>query len=73
MRLPDDFSFFCPLKTNCGSHALSHLPMELSTLNANAPLILANHDQIGKKRINPVINSFKTSLLCRLSTKVNHK
>ena len=61
MRLPDDFSFFCPLKTNCGSHALSHLPMELSTLNAHAPLILANHDQIGKKRINTVIDAFKTS------------
>lgn len=35
--------------------------MELSTLNAHAPLILANHDQIGKKRINTVIDAFKTS------------
>ena len=61
MRLPDDFSFYCPLKTNCGSHALAHLPVELSTLNAHAPLILANCDQIGKKRIDTVIDAFKTS------------
>ncbi|MBC2709961.1 MAG: iron-containing alcohol dehydrogenase [Desulfosarcina sp.] len=61
MRLPEEFSFSCPLKINCGSRALAHLPIELSAVNANAPLILANHDQIGKKRVNTIVDAFKTS------------
>jgi alcohol dehydrogenase len=61
MRLPKDFSFFCPLKINCGHHALAHLPMELSAVGACAPLILADRDQVGKKRIKTVVDAFKTS------------
>lgn len=61
MRLPEQFSFYCPLKINCGNRALHHLPVELSALNASAPMILANRDQVGKKRVCHVINAFKTS------------
>ena len=61
MRLPDAFSFSCPLKINCGSRALENLPTELAAFNAHAPLILASRDQVGKKRINTVIDAFKTS------------
>lgn len=61
MRLPEQFSFFCPLKINCGSHALDHLPIELSVVNASAPLILANRDQVGTKGLHHVIDAFKTS------------
>lgn len=61
MLLPETFSFACALKTNCGRHALAHLPVELAAFNANAPLILANRDQIGKKRVATVIDAFRTS------------
>ena len=76
MRLPEEFSFSCPLKINCGSRALSHLPGELSAVNANAPLIIANHKQLGKRRLNRVIDAFKTSgltlgLFDRLPTQID--
>ncbi|MCB2146230.1 MAG: iron-containing alcohol dehydrogenase [Deltaproteobacteria bacterium] len=61
MRLPDEFSFSCPLKINCGNRALAHLPLELAAVNAHAPLILANRDQVGKKGLKSVIDAFKTS------------
>ncbi|WP_372679391.1 iron-containing alcohol dehydrogenase [Desulfosarcina sp.] len=61
MRLPEAFSFSSPLKINCGSRALENLPTELAAFNANAPLILANRDQVGKKRVNTLIDAFKTS------------
>lgn len=61
MRLPDEFSFSCPLKINCGSRALENLPAELSAFNASAPLILASRDQVGKKRVSSVVDAFKTS------------
>jgi len=61
MRLPEAFSFANPLKINCGSHALNHLPIELAAFNANAPLILSNRDQIGRKGLKTVIDAFKTS------------
>ncbi len=61
MRLPDEFSFSSPLKINCGSRALAHLPTELSAVNANAPLILASRNQIGSKRVGTVVDAFKTS------------
>ncbi|MFO7715775.1 iron-containing alcohol dehydrogenase [Desulfosarcina sp.] len=61
MRLPEEFSFNCPLKINCGSHAVAHLPAALSAANAHAPLILANRDQVGKKGLNTVVDAFKTS------------
>ncbi len=61
MRLPDEFSFSCPLKINCGTRALANLPAELSAFNANAPLILASRDQVGRKRVSTVIDAFRTS------------
>jgi len=61
MRLSETFSFACPLKINCGSHALDHLPSELLAVGAKAPLILANREQIGKKGLRTVIDAFKTS------------
>jgi alcohol dehydrogenase len=61
MRLPGEFTFSSPLKINCGSRALAHLPAELSAVNANAPLILANCDQVGKKGLKTVVDAFKTS------------
>ena len=61
MQLPEEFSFSCPLKINCGRLSLDHLPVELSAVNAGSPLILANRDRIGKKRVNAVVDAFKTS------------
>lgn len=61
MRLPEEFSFSCPLKINCGNRALAHLPIELAAVNAHAPLILSNRDQVGKKGLKSVIDAFKTS------------
>ena len=57
MRLPEEFSFSCPLKINCGNRALAHLPIELAAVNAHAPLILASRDQIGKKGLKSVIDA----------------
>ncbi|BBO66838.1 alcohol dehydrogenase EutG [Desulfosarcina alkanivorans] len=61
MQLPGEFSFSCPLKINCGRHSLAHLPVELSAVGASAPLILANRDRVGKKRVKTVVDAFKTS------------
>jgi len=61
MNLPETFFFKCPLKINCGSHALAHLPVELAAVGARAPLILANGDPIGKKRVKTVADAFRTS------------
>jgi alcohol dehydrogenase len=61
MRFPGDFSFFCPLKINCGSRALAGLPMELVACGASSPLILANHDQVGPKMLQVVVNAFRNS------------
>lgn len=61
MHLPEEFSFSCPLKINCGHHALAHLPVELSAVGACAPLILANRDRVGKKQVKTVVDAFKTS------------
>ncbi|BBO73388.1 alcohol dehydrogenase EutG [Desulfosarcina widdelii] len=61
MILPEAFYFKCPLKINCGSHALDHLPVELAAVGARAPLILANGNHIGKKRLKTVVNAFRTS------------
>jgi alcohol dehydrogenase len=61
MTLPDPFFFNCPLKINCGSRALDHLPVELAAVGARSPLILANGDAIGKKRLKTVIDAFRTS------------
>ena len=61
MRLPETFSFACPLKINCGSHALDHLPSELAAIGAKAPLILADREQIGRQRVRDVTDAFKTS------------
>ena len=61
MQLPEEFSFSCPLKINCGRLSLDHLPVELSTVNAVSPLIIADRDRIGKKRFNAVVDAFRTS------------
>jgi len=61
MTLPETFFFKCPLKINCGSHALEHLPVELAAVGSRAPLILANGDPIGKKRVKTVTDAFRTS------------
>lgn len=61
MGFPGDFSFFCPLKINCGSRALAGLPMELVASGVNSPLILANHDQVGPKKLQAVVNAFRNS------------
>lgn len=61
MILPETLQFKCSLKINCGSHALDHLPVELAAVGARAPLILANGDPIDKKRLQTVINAFRTS------------
>lgn len=61
MILPETFFFKCPLKINCGSHALDHLPVELAAVGARAPMILANGERIGKKRLKAVIDAFRTS------------
>lgn len=61
MSLHEGFSFACPLKINCGSRALSHLPAALSAVGAKAPLILANRDRMGKKRMKAVVDAFRAS------------
>jgi alcohol dehydrogenase len=61
MQLPEEFSFSCPLKINCGRLSLDHLPVELTAVNAGSPLILANREGIGKKRVNAVVDAFRTS------------
>ena len=61
MHLPETFSFACPLKINCGNHALDHLPAELFAVGAKAPLILADRKQIGRQGLRTVIDAFRTS------------
>ena len=61
MRLPEAFSFYCSMKINSGNRALAHLPIELAAVNARAPFIIANRDQVGKKRFKFVIDAFRTS------------
>ena len=61
MQMPDTFSFGAPIKVNCGRQSLAHLPVELAAVNAAAPLVLASQKQIGRKKVNTVINAFKTS------------
>ncbi|MFO7643098.1 MAG: iron-containing alcohol dehydrogenase [Desulfosarcina sp.] len=61
MRLPEAFSFACPLKISCGRHALAHLPAALSDCNAHAPLILSASDSVGTHRIKTVVDAFKTT------------
>ncbi|BBO80009.1 alcohol dehydrogenase EutG [Desulfosarcina ovata subsp. sediminis] len=59
--MAEAFSFFSPLKINCGSHALDHLPFELAVHGARAPLILASPEQVDRPRLAKVVNAFKTS------------
>ena len=61
MRFPDDFSYHCPLKISCGRHALAGLPMALVGCGAMRPLILANHNQLGVKRFQKVVDAFRSS------------
>lgn len=61
MQASVPFDFTSPLKINCGSHALSHLPLELSSRRLRAPLILASRERIGARRIQRVVDAFKAS------------
>lgn len=61
MRLPEAFTFLSPMKINCGSQALSHLPFELAARRLSTPLILACRDRIGEKRVGRVCDAFKSS------------
>ena len=61
MRFSGGFSFCCPLKINCGDRALAGLPMELAARGASSPLILANRDQVGSKRVHAVVNAFRNA------------
>lgn len=61
MRFSGEFSYHCPLKINCGSHALAGLPMELTGHGAKQPLILVNSAHVGKKQREAVIDAFRSS------------
>jgi len=61
MRPPEAFSFTCPMKVNCGSHALTTIPNELVALGAGAPLLLVNRNQTGKKQLKAVVGAFQGS------------
>lgn len=61
MRAPEAFSFSCPVKINCGSHALTTIPNDMAALNAGMPMLLANRHQIGKRQLKTVVDAFKSS------------
>jgi alcohol dehydrogenase len=61
MIFSEDFTYRCPLKINCGSHALDGLPYELASHGARYPLILANRNRVGVKSVQTVVNAFRSS------------
>ena len=61
MIFSEDFSYQCPLKINCGSHALDGLPSELANHGARSPLILANRNPVGVKSVQTVVDAFRSS------------
>lgn len=61
MIFSEDFSYQCPLKINCGSHALDGLPSELVSHGARYPLILASRNRVGVKSVHTVIDAFRAS------------
>ena len=61
MIFSEEFSYQCPLKINCGSHALDGLPSELASHGARYPLILANRKRVGVKSVQTVVDAFRSS------------
>lgn len=55
------FSFTCPVKTNSGNKALTHLPVELAGLNAVNPLVVANARAVGPKAVRTLTDAFGDS------------
>ncbi|WP_419663780.1 iron-containing alcohol dehydrogenase [Desulfosarcina variabilis] len=60
MYFSEDFSYQCPLKINCGSHALAGLPSELTAYDVNHPFILVSRHQIKAKPIQTVVDAFRS-------------
>ena len=61
MRFADGFSWHSPIKINCGSRALAGLPAEMRGQGVKRPLILADLNQVGRKRRDAVIDAFSDS------------
>lgn len=61
MHFSGDFSYHCPLKINCGKHALAGMPLELAGYGAKHPLILANRNRLGAKPVQTVVDAFRSS------------
>lgn len=61
MFLPDNYEFFCPVKTNSGNRALEHLPFELEALSARKPLIVTDKHVARQGLVRKMINAFKDS------------
>jgi alcohol dehydrogenase len=61
MPLPDDYEFYCPVKTCSGNKALENLPFELELLGARKPLIVTNEEIVGDRRVKHIIRAFKDS------------
>ena len=59
MQLPDDYEFYCPVKTCSGNKALEHLPFELELLGANKPLVVTHKEVTDDGQIKHIIQAFK--------------
>jgi alcohol dehydrogenase len=61
MFLPDNYEFYCPVKTNSGNRALEHIPIDLDSLSSRKPLVITSKDVAGKGVVRKIINAFKES------------
>ncbi len=61
MFLPDNYEFYCPVKTNSGNRALEHIPIDLDALSSRKPLIVTSKDVAGKGTVKKIVNAFKDS------------
>jgi len=61
MFLPDNYEFYCPVKTNSGNRALEHIPIDLDALSSRKPLIITSKNVAGKGVVRKIINAFKES------------
>ncbi len=61
MFLPDNYEFYCPVKTNSGNRALEHIPIDLDALSSRKPLIVTSKDVAGKGAVKKIVNAFKDS------------
>jgi len=55
------FTFTCPVKTNSGSKALEHLPVELANLNAVKPIVITGVEAVGGKAVRTLAGAFGDS------------